>query len=73
MMKEISSKLTIKIICRKDKWYRNMKVLGLISLVTAIVILLLGVISPLNIITCTIIALLFAGFGAFAVFKSRKN
>lgn len=49
-----------------------MKVLGLVSLVSAIVILLLGVISPLNIITCTIIALLLAGFGIFAIFKSRK-
>lgn len=50
-----------------------MKILGLILLVIATILLLLGIISPLNIIFLTIVAFLLAGFGALAIFKSRKN
>ena len=50
-----------------------MRILGLVSLVIAVIILVLGVISPLNIIICTIVAALLFGFGAFALLKARKS
>ena len=50
-----------------------MKTLGLASCIIAVIILLLGITSPLNIIFCTLVAVLLLGFGAFVLFKSRKN
>ena len=50
-----------------------MKYLGLVLFVIAAIILLLGVISPLNIIYCTIISVLLSGFGAFVLFIARKS
>lgn len=50
-----------------------MKYLGLVSIIIAAIILLAGVISPLNIITCTIIAISLFGFGTFVLLKGHKR
>lgn len=50
-----------------------MKTIGLVFFIIAFIILVLGIISPLNIIFCTLVAVLLGGFGVFVLFKFHKN
>lgn len=50
----------------------NMKYFGIILLSLSVVIILIGVITPVNIIICLIIAIVLAIFGTLAILKKRK-
>ena len=47
----------------------NMKTLGIIILVLAVIIILIGIISPLNIFVCALFAALFFMLGGIIVKK----
>ncbi len=49
----------------------NMKTLGIIILVLAVIILLIGIISPLNIFVCALFAALFFLLGGIIIKKHR--
>ena len=49
-----------------------MKYFGIILISLSVVIILIGVITPVNIIICLIIAIVLAVFGTLAVWKKRK-
>ena len=50
----------------------NMKNVGKILISLSAVIILIGVITPVNIIICLIISIVLAVFGTLAVLKKRK-
>ncbi|MBR6475456.1 MAG: hypothetical protein IKS98_08390 [Lachnospiraceae bacterium] len=50
-----------------------MKYAGIVSLVIAAIVLLVGVITPVSIVKCAVVAVLLVGFGLFAIRKDRKN
>ncbi len=52
---------------------KEYKVTGIISIVLAILILLIGIITPVSIVVCTIGAIIWAGFGVFSVLKDMKK
>ena len=52
---------------------KRYKVTGIISIVLAILILLIGIITPVSIVVCTIGAIIWAGFGVFSILKDMKK
>lgn len=50
-----------------------MKYAGIISLVIAAILLLIGVITPVSIVKCAVATALLVCFGLFAVRKDKKN
>ena len=50
-----------------------MKTVGIIMLVLAVIILLVGIISPINIFVCTLIAALFFLIGAIIIKNTINN
>lgn len=50
----------------------NMKYFGIILISLSVIIILIGVITPVNIIICLIIAIVLAIFGTLAILKKRK-
>ena len=48
---------------------KRMKTVGIIMLVLAVIIILVGIISPINIFVCTLIAALFFLIGAIIIKK----
>ena len=50
-----------------------MKYAGIISLVIAAILLLIGVITPVSIVKCAVATVILVGFGLFAIWKDRKN
>lgn len=52
---------------------KKYKVSGIISIVLAIMILLIGIITPISIMMSTIGAIIMGGLGAFFILKDRKE
>lgn len=52
---------------------KKYKVFGIISIVLAIIILLIGIITPISIVVCTIVAIILGGLGAYSIHKDKKN
>lgn len=50
----------------------NMRYFGIILISLSVVIILIGVITPVNIIICLIVAIFLAAFGTLAILKKRK-
>ena len=52
---------------------KKYKVSGIISIVLAIIILLIGIITPISIVMSTIGAIILGGLGAFFILKDMKE
>ena len=52
---------------------KKYKVTGIISIVLAILILLIGIITPVSIVVCAIGAIIWTGFGVFSILKDMKK
>ncbi len=53
--------------------YKKFKATGVISIVLAFLVFLIGIITPISIVICTIIAITMGVLGAYSLFKYRKN
>ena len=52
---------------------RKMRLAGIIALVLAIVVLMVGIITPISVVICTIVAIVVGGLGVFAILKDKKE
>ena len=52
---------------------KKMKLAGIISMIMAVDILIIGIISPISVVICTIAALILGGLGAFVVHKDKQK
>lgn len=53
--------------------YKKFKATGVISIVLAFLVFLIGIITPISIVICTIIAITMGVLGAYSLFKYRKK
>ena len=52
---------------------KKYKVTGVISVILAIFILLIGIITPISIVICTIVAAIWGGIGVYSIHKDKKG
>jgi chromate transport protein ChrA len=52
---------------------KKYKEFGIISIVLAIIILLIGIITPISIVLCFIVAIILGGLGVYSINKDKKN
>ena len=52
---------------------KKYKVTGIISIVLTILILLIGIITPISIVICTIVAAIWGGIGVYSIHKDKKR
>ena len=50
-----------------------MKYAGIIAILLAIIVLIIGIITPISIIICLFISAITGGFGIFVVLKNRNS
>ena len=52
---------------------KKYKVSGIISVLLAIIVMLIGIITPISVVICTIVAIILGGLGFYSIHKDKKN